>query len=333
MKTSRTKLKSSLCFLVLVSFSALAKPVAQVTELNGSVFIITPDGKTSALKLNDRFEEKSEIMVEEGASVTLNDYYDATYHLVGGTHLKMYDRSVQLKKGKTWIQASSARHPLALTTANGNASFWKGEFITTFDQTSARSQFLVINGEVEVSNVLDKNMKYSVSAGTFTMIDPDVENGVPRSPTKVGLNSLNQALAEFKSLPMKLKENEPSRAIASVETSTATAPKRGEIIMITSSRMPASVTGEARKYFLKKHTRAETNLTHAPIHFYGTTKLEFSVREPASIAPSAAPKAMTSTSQMLKNDPEFSDSLKKQTFEQPKYPKELDTLIQDLKSF
>lgn len=337
MKTSLTKLSSSVLFFSL-SLAVYAKPVAQVTEVSGSVFVITPTGDAKTLKLNQHIEEKSEIMVEEGATVTLNDYYDSTYHLTGGTHLKFYDKSVQLKKGKSWIQAENARHPLALTTANGHVDYWKGEFIATFDQASSRTQVLVVNGDVEVSNILDKNMKYTVAAGTFTMVDPEVESGIPRSPTKVGLQSLNEALSEFKQLPTKLQAAPvaTSRAIASVEEEPV---KKGKIIFIKSSRHPASVTGGAHKYYKSKVFK-KVDATPVPIHFYGTnfqvaepvTPYVKTPREPASVQVSL-PKHTQNLAPKLDVDQEFAESLKKHAVEQPKYSKELNSLINDLKSY
>lgn len=328
MKTFTTKLKSSTILLALVALPLWAKPVAQVTEISGAVFVVNSDGKTSTLKLNDHLEDKSEVMVEEGASVTLNDYYDATYHLIGGTHLKFFDRSAQLKRGKSWVQCMNGRFPLALTTANGHANFWKGEFIATFDQSTSRSQFLVVNGDVEVSNVLDRDLKYTVPAGTFTVVDPEVEAGVPRAPTKVGLSSLDTALAEFRKLPQVIKENIlPARAIASVEEAPQ---KKGEIIFIQTHRLPASVSGGAHSYFAKK-TKSRV-LTAAPIRYYGIAPESqvFAPRRPASVVPfvNMPKKAVDSTL-----NPEFEESLKKKSFEQPKYPKELNSLIEDLKSY
>lgn len=339
MKTSLTKLSSSFILFTL-SFGALAKPVAQVTEVNGTVFVVSPDGKTTSLKKNQHIEEKSEIMVEDGASITLNDYFDATYHLAGGSHLKFFNMSVQLKNGKAWIQSSVGKNPLALTTANGNASFGKGEFITTFNQTSSRSQFLVVNGDVEVSNVLDQNMKYVVSGGTFTTIDPDVENGNPRAPTSVGPNSLNAALADFKKLPNAIVKAEPvpARTIASVEE----APKKGEIVFITSNRLPASIT---EKYFKKITAKKVAPLaapsltaTPVPIKIYGTSYkpaepvIAPSIRTPASV-PAPAVNMPKKATPAFENDPEFGSSLKKHADEQPKYSKELESLIHELKSY
>lgn len=333
MKTSLTKLSSSLFLLsfTLGSFAAVEKPVAQVVEVTGTVFAVTSEGKTTALKANDHLGDKTEIMVEEGGSVTINDYYDATYHMIGGSHLKFFNKSVQLKKGKTWIQSMNTRYPLALTTANGHIGFWKSEFIATFDQATNKSQFLMVNGEAEVSNVLDQDMKYTVPAGEFSFIDPKIENGTPRAPTKVGLDSLNTALAEFKRLPEKIKSDAPARAIASVEEKPAV--KKGQIIFMTSSRMPASVPmGTAQKYF-KKLTAKAPVAAPVPIKIYGTSWNPISApRSPASIKPISVdmPKKEAQT---MKNDPEFVDSLKRQEAQQPKYSEELESLIDELQSY
>jgi hypothetical protein len=341
MKTSLSKLKSSLILLAgITCFSVEAKPVAQVTQLNGAVFVISSEGKTTKLRVNDHLEDKSEVLVEEGANITLNDYYDATYHLIGGTHLKFFDKSVQLKKGKTWIQSLNSRHPLALTTANGYVDYWKGEFIATFDQVTSRSQILVVHGEVDVSNVLDRNMKYSVSAGTFTMLDPEVENGLPRTPTRVGLNSLNEALVEFKRLPESMQKNTPNRAIASVNEEKTEHIKKGKILFINAdgkkvSRLPASVSGQAHDYFKVKSKRRKPKkgLSSAPIRFYGFSQSGTALRTPASVKTQVPEVRVKKAPSALSIDHAFSSSLKEQELSQPKYPKELNNLINDLKSY
>lgn len=345
MKTSQSKLKSSLVLLTFVSFSVWAKPVAQVTSVSGQVFVVTPAGSTELLKKNSHLEDKSEVMVEEGGSITINDYYDSTYHLTGGTHLKIFDKAVQLKRGKTWIQSQNSRHPLSLTTANGSAEYWKSEFIATFDQSTSRSQFLVVNGEVEVSNVLDRDMRYTVSAGTFTLVDPEVENGVPRVPTKVGLSSLNSALAEFKQLPTKAPQAAPARAVASVQETEASAPKKGEIIFISSgqlmNRLPASVVTKTEKKKVVPRvvvSHVPSDLSAAPIKFYGTSwkpvaAVVETARTPASVAPLAKPVEAQNQVSALKIDQEFGDSLKKEEVAQPRYSNELKSLIDDLKSY
>ncbi|MBA2405420.1 MAG: hypothetical protein H0V66_11660 [Bdellovibrionales bacterium] len=341
MKTSITKLKSSLYLsLTFISLSALAKPVAQVTEVKGQVFVITAEGKTNLLRANDHLEEKSEVMVGEDGDVTLNDYYDATYHLIEGAHLKFFNKSVQLKKGKTWIQSQNASHSLVLTTANGHVEYKKGEFITTFDQGTSKTQVLVVTGDVEVSNVLDKNMRYTVAAGTFTVLDPESENGMPRSPTKVGLTSLNNALAEFKALPEKFNEEATaSRAIASV-SETSPAPVKGQIIFMSNgtqtNRFPASASGGAHKYFKTKVKHKKQPATAVPIRFYGMNLAPVAVispRQPASVKPLNVRAVPQKVGSELNIDTSFADSLRIEKASQPNHPKDLERLIQDLKSY
>ena len=73
--------------------SLWARPVAQVINVQGQVFLVTPEGKTKALKKADHIDENSEVMVGEDGGITMNDYYDAVYHLTQGTHLKFFDKS------------------------------------------------------------------------------------------------------------------------------------------------------------------------------------------------------------------------------------------------
>ena len=337
MKIFLTKLSSSFLFFLLPLSMVWAKPVAQVTEVSGTVFVVSSDGKTSALKINQHLDDRSEVMVDEGSYITLNDYYDSTYHLIGGSYLKFFDKSVQLKKGKAWVKSSNSTYPLALTTANGHVYFGKSEFIATFDQMTSKSQFLVVNGEVEVSNILDKNRKYNIAAGSFTMINPEVENGIPRAPTKVGIASLNSALSEFKQLPAQLKAEPTGRSIASVEKNEPQVIKKGEITFITSNRLPASVeVGSARDYYIKKIGR-KSELKPVKVSFYGLgysagkAVTQKNLRIPASLHPIGnVPKKVAPS---FKNDQEFTQSLKTHTSQQPNRSKELDNLLMDLRSF
>jgi len=344
MKTSLTKLSSSIFFFSL-SFHVWAAPVAQVVALKGTAFVISAEGKTQQLKVNEHIEAKSEVMVEEGASLALNDYYDSTYHLVGGSHLSFYNKAVQLKKGKSWIQSSTHKHRLSLSTANGQVTFGKSEFITFFDQATSKTQVLVVSGEVEVSNILNKDMKEVVAAGTFTLLDPEVENGVPRKPTKIGLNSLHAALAEFKQTPDKVTT--PMRSIASVEPEveqasvekSAPQSSRGQIIFITSNRMPASVRpGIAHNYF-KKVTTQKSSTNEVPIRVFGQSSPEVvstisSPRKPASFhKQSKEEKVPKKVATMTENDSEFNSSLQKKMDENPNHPKALQGLIDELQSY
>lgn len=362
MKTLLKRLSSSLLFLI-ISFSASARPVAQVVDVSGTAFVVNKLGKTKTIKKDQQIDEYSEVLVEEGAALTLNDYYNTSYHSTGGSHLKLFNKSIQLKKGKSWIKSMTSKYPLSVTTANGQVDFSKGEFIVTFDQTTNRSQYFVISGEVEVSNILNKEIKYQIPAGSFSFIDPDVDNGMPRSPTKVGLQSLESTLSEFNQLPEKIfgKKNvvpkSAARSLASIsepkseevtlkkepvtlptETKEAPAIKKGEIIYLTTHRKPASVEqGIAHNYY-KKIVNKKRTPTKVKIKIYGSAWKKPQppsrpVRTPASIKVIGASVDEKKPTGIITNDPEFEMSLKKHEAQQPKYSKELGNLIDELKSY
>lgn len=322
MKTSRTKLKISLMVVAcLGTFAAWAKPIAQVQEVKGLAFIITASGETKRIKAFDILEERSELLVEEGTQVSLNDYYNASYHLTGGTHVKFYDRSIQLKKGKTWVKSLS-KAPLIMTTANGSVEFTAGQFIATFDQVTNRSQVLVVQGDVEVSNILDQDLRYTVAQGNFTVIDPEVDNGLPRVPTKVGMASLNSALEEFKmksDAPLVLP-SKPSRSVASVRPlETPVSIKKGEIIFMTSSELPRAVNGPSRRTPASVKPKRTPRYGVAPISYYGVKEAAAAfARIPASSSQSPIQVVPT-----LKEDKDV----------MPEYTNDLKNLLHDLKSY
>lgn len=325
MKIFRTKLSSSIVILIAVgTLSAWAKPIAQVQEVKGIAFVVTASGTTKKIQPLDIIDERAEVLVEEGAQVSLSDYYNVIYHLSGGTHIKFYDRSLQLKKGKTWVKSQS-KNPLAMTTANGNIEYSASQFIATFDQLTNRSQVLVVQGDVNVSNILDQNLRYTVNQGNFTVIDPEIDDGLPRAPTQVGMASLTAALEEFRinadQTPLP-QVSSSSRSIASVTTLEAPMKvKRGEIIFISSNALPQEVVKKVKRVPaslqapLKQRSGAP-----ARISYYG-----ISPQQPKSFSrlPASAPSSKI----------EFTPTLKKADKLKPNYSNELESLLFDLKSY
>lgn len=317
MKTFRTKLKISLT--LALAFSALsvwAKPIAQIQEVRGLAFVITPNGTTKRIQAQDLIDERAEILVEEGTQVSLNDYYNTTYHLTGGTHMKFFDRSIQLKKGKTWVKAGS-RVPLSMTTANGNVEYTAGQFIATFNQTNNRSQILVVQGDVDVTNILDKDLRHTVGQGNFTVIDPEVDDGIPRVPTKVGMASLNSALKEFE-MPTAapVPTQRPSRSLASVrQLETPMQMKKGEIIFITTTELPRPVRAPASVKPQKK-----TSWGPAKISYYGHKQ---ELPKKFSRIPASSAQSEVQVQRILKKTPEV----------RPVYSNDLESLINELKSY
>jgi hypothetical protein len=219
---------------------------------------------------------------------------------------------------------------LTLITANTYVDYWKSEFITSFDQVSGKSQIMVVGGDLDVSNILDRNLKYSLTAGAFTVIDPDINEGQPRKPTTIGPDSLSKAMAEFKSIPKSILNKEtPSmkRSIASVEESPVS--KKGEIIFIKTNRAPASV-----EIVKRKKTPARSEFGSAPIRVIGVeSEVAPKIVTPNKVKSEVVRVPASAQPTKMIQDVEFSKSMESAIDRQPKYPSEVQKLIDDLKSY
>jgi hypothetical protein len=347
MKTFLTNLKFSFFIaLALLSCSVFSKPIAQVTHMSGQVFMVSVDGKTKTLKVNDHIDEKSEVLVGEDGAITLIDYYDSTYHLLNGSHIKFFNKSVQLKSGKAWIQSTGSRHQLSVTTANGHVNYNKSDFVITFDQSHSKTQVLVIHGETEVSHVLDRNIKQVVTGGSFTTLGPEENSGLPRQPTKVGPSSLDNAIAEFKHLsPQKATMATPLREIASVESETTPAETRGKIIYFNEGkvmdRVPASLAGPIgphqhwKKMMKRSKFSPSRQMTPIEVNFYGMDLSSSATEKPRDPASTMSEESDYNHKfdENLKAKESPGETLGQEKDSNPNHSKELNNLVNDLKNY
>lgn len=338
MKTSTTSSKSKYLFLaLLLPVVAQAKLVGKVHALKGDAFLIR-EGKTTSLKLDMDIEEGSQVMVGDDASATVGDFYDRRYNLTSGSNLVMSDRSMTLLKGGLWSQSLSQKAVVSVSTANMLMSSLQGEFIATYDAATKKSQLTVIAGEVDVASPMEPAFRYAVEAGKFSHASPDVDEGYPRAPTRLGYESLMKAVAMFpgvKSMDAGVAQAQSAgRAVASEKAATE---KKGEIIFMKTvegvARTPASTEGEAQKYFLKTTKRAAPK----PKYVHTTAKVRViglqRVAAPSSRKPASSVKVQPQEPSPSINSSDFLRSYEQHQRAQPKNPKEVQSLIDDLKSY
>lgn len=344
--TTSSKSKALLLALALAPSAVLAGLVGKVHELKGEAFKVVA-GKTSTLKVGSDLEEGADILVSDESTITVGDFFDRRHHLSAGSHLTMNDRAVILKKGSLWTQSMGPKSTGQVTTANMLIQAEQGEWVTTYDPAAQRTQLTSISGEVRVASPQEPAFQYAVSAGMFTQAQPKLDDGYPRSPTKLGYESLMKTLALFpgqKSRDAGLakfqEKSEASRAIASVEN----APKKGEITFISTpaARTPASAdAGSAQSYFMKKAVKKSRKMkavghaTTAPVRVIGLsatspTMAQEHSRKPASVRPAQAPKP----SESLDAKPnDFLKSYQEHKAAQPLHPNEVQRLLDDLESY
>ncbi|MBY0518627.1 MAG: hypothetical protein K2P81_17080 [Bacteriovoracaceae bacterium] len=338
MKTSITSLKSSslLLALLLAPTLAHAKLIGKVHAIKGNAFIIQ-NQKTLALAKDMDIEEGAQVMVSDDSQVTLGDFYDRRFHVSSGSHIVLNDMNVILQKGSLWSQSLTTNTKMTLSTANLLISSYKGEYIVTYSTAEKKSQLTVVTGEVDVASPREPAFRYAVSAGQFTMAIPDVNDGYPRTPTKVGYESLMAAVHLFPGIKSqdagvaqaqaKPQASEADRSIASVNE------KKGEIIFMTTiieaKREPASAAGEAQKYFVKKFTKKKLVSTPAKVRVIGFQE----VKSASSRKPASSQKVQTQAPEIRVNDSEFLKSYEQLRSQQPKNPQEVQRLIDDLNSY
>jgi hypothetical protein len=337
MKTLITSLKSSSLLLALMLAPSLAhaKLIGKVHMIKGNAFIIQ-NQKTLALIKDMDIEEGAQVMVSDDSQVTLGDFFDRRFHISAGSHVVMNDMSLILQKGSLWSQSLTTNSKkMTLSTANLFITTYKGEFIVTYSAAEKKSQLTVVTGEVDVASPREPAFRYAVSAGQFTLAIPEVNDGYPRTPTKVGYESLMAAVHLFPGIKSQdagvaQAQTQPAQAERSV---ASVAEKKGEIIFMTTvidaKRAPASVTGEAQKYFVKKLKKKKVKSTPALVRVIGFQSVKtFSSRKPAS-----SRIVQTQGPEIRVNDSNFLKSYEELKGQQPKNPKEVQSLIDDLNSY
>jgi hypothetical protein len=340
MKTLITNIRNSLILaLMVVPVVCHAKLVGKVHSVSGHAFM-NHDGRTITLKKGMDVHDSAQIIVSDKALVSVGDFYDRYYHLSSGTSVILNERSLALQSGSVWSQAVKTNSSTTIATANLLAQSFNSEFVVTYSVNDKKSQITVISGDVNVASPKQPALRYALVAGQFSSAHPDVDEGYPRTPTRLGFESLNRTLSLFPGVKARdegiahiQKNKKQGRAIASVE-SKELGHSTGEIIYIKTNknptRAPAS-SGEAQKYY-KNRTYVNKPLSKlgAQVRVIGASSLVTAPqRQVASVAKTQEPLQVREPSKTS----EFLKSYQFQESHQHKHTPEVQRLIDDLKSF
>lgn len=349
--------------ILSISFTAQATIVARVISVEGNAFSFSGN-QSKTLAYGSRIMDLSEIMVEDGSTLSVSSVDGYIIHINGGSLVKFFKKNIELKNGHIWINNTN-NIVGTVSSANSVAGFKQGQFIYSFDNISGRTQLLVLTGNVKLANALEPALQINIPSGHFSLIDKEYERGLPRGATKVGLKSYKQmknVFANFKNLEdskldeMLITKTKVKRAIASVAAkySSVHNHKRGKLITVRtfkSSRTPAS-TGPMNYYLGIKKSEAKRNKpqktgNEAIINYYGrtwnkssrVTRPSKAVRKPASVKPISIKRervpASVSKSNLI-NDLRrsgFEKSLDREAPKVQRHTNEVNHLIDELNSF
>ncbi|MEX0798149.1 MAG: hypothetical protein WD025_01815 [Bacteriovoracaceae bacterium] len=253
----------AICCLFICSNTYAANIVGRVLEIEGNAFAFDSDGRSKQLGFGSRIYDLSEVMVDDSSRVSVIDSSENVHHLSGGTYAKFFNKLLEIKNGHVWTVAKG-ESPAMINTVNSVVYFNQGQFITSVNNADLKTQVLALTGEPKLASSLEPGLSIVVPAGHFSFIDQDYEQGLPRNPTRVGLNSYQKIKTVFsgveglknesfeKSLlerPSSIAKNIAKRHVSKREiASVEKAPKRGKTIYIktySGKRKPASVNAKS----------------------------------------------------------------------------------------
>jgi hypothetical protein len=360
-------------YLLIFSTATWAKTVARVSGIEGNSFVFYGKKASAVLKYGDKVADLSEVMVEDGAYVSLVDYHGHTFHLAGGSHVKFYNNMLEVKRGKVWTNSENDTEPFVIQSVNASATYGKGQFVFSFSNYDGKTQLLVMDGTVNFQNILEPELGLDVGPGFFSLVDKEYNQGLPRVATRVGLKSYTKVKLSFVGIEEVENTNfetmfggKAKRSIASTGDFQAVkkhalvpkhnaSGKKGKLYYYSTStksakRTPASASSYSgpaayyQDYLQKNKKKVYKSGKSLKIKVFGGL-------DQASSAPVAAKKVVKTNptpvkvenartpasieTQMIIHDLNntFERSLKKQIRIKKRHPGEVNQLIDDLKSY
>ena len=168
----------------------------RIEDLKGSGFI-SFQGKTREIRKGDSIELGSEIVIEHHGQVTFTDNADHRFHLGNASSVSVNSKSLELRSGDLWFQSLNKNDDYKISTANALINYQGGEAILSYDTVKGKTQLMVINGVMKLSNLRAPDLNLSVSEGHFSFIDNAYDEGAPRDPTAVGEKTYGELVSLF----------------------------------------------------------------------------------------------------------------------------------------
>ncbi|MBT3234594.1 MAG: hypothetical protein HN353_01445 [Bdellovibrionales bacterium] len=332
-----------------------SSPAGLVNYTRGVVFAIEK-GNTRMIKKGDNIFPGSELITEMGGQLSYTDYFDHRYHLSGSGQIKIVKgEGPQLKRGHLWIQSYHRDQSFTVKTANGQINYTTGEAVISFDPGKGKSQAVVLKGEMQFHHLVYRHLGVTLREGEFSQVDgedlKEGETSYPRNPTRVGYKSFQKLLSLFDGAagviksemlaqsPTKkvVKKRENSgRGVASIST-PATPTKdstNGKITYWRSLKPVAARTSKAKVKQLAAPNKLVKVFGNHPHNTYQVKKTKVKAQAKVISRKKVKKRTPASVSNSLnKKLTPFERSLQGHTGRQMRHKKEVNTLIDDLKSY
>jgi hypothetical protein len=192
-----------------ISFNlfAVEAQFGRIVDLKGEGFI-SYKGKTREIKKGDSIEMGAEIVIEHHGQVSFTDNADHRYHLGNASSASVSGSTVELRGGDLWFQSLNKNDNYKIQSANAIVDYSGGEAILSYDSVKGKTQLMVINGMMKLSNLRSSELNLMVTEGHFSFIDNAYDEGAPRDPTPVGEKTYGQLVALFNGIAPMDKNSE-----------------------------------------------------------------------------------------------------------------------------
>ena len=320
--------KASLMIL-FIFISTLAQGAVVVKQLKGNAFMIF-DTKTQSLLVGDHVPKGAEILTEEGTELTLSNYYNHQFHIAGSSHLKVHKKSTILYEGYLWFRATSkgSGNPqeFDIKTANGIIQYNNTEGIVSFDPHNKKTQFLGLRGNNVFFNKVYPGPRYEIKAGMFSFIDSNNNRGIPHRPSYIGAKSYKKLITLF----------DGTRSLPPIPGSMNKMPER----KIASIDEQYNFKNMLKAHALKKEAPS-TGPSPIKINIYAPSSYNTNPKDPPSLnltvpktskRPRPTVNRLPASRPTSKNINPFERALQSRYKEKMRHDKELNTLIDALKS-
>ncbi|WP_372653658.1 hypothetical protein [Halobacteriovorax sp.] len=362
--TKRISLISFFFTFLFLSIAHAKSPEMMVTAVKGNAFLVSK-GKTTILKPGDHIYDFQEVFTEIGSQLTVKNFNDKVFHFSGGSSAKILKGFLELQNGYLWVQSGLKNSRVyKIQTPNSVISFTEGEAIVDFDNNIVKTQILVLNGEFEFANLFENFLNLEVGSGKFSFISKDYNNGAPRNPTPVGSNTFEKLQALFDKSDIEKKDVKPvqsilsaqdtkmfkvqepkARSVASIveldeKESSEDSP---EIIYRKAHKRDESLDSELTSYYNKKLSSMKktkkkkivnpySKKTGVKISIFGQKKKK--ERSIASVPKKTTRKPASIIEPVVKIKKDaFESSLTREYKKQLRHNKEINSLINELKSY
>ena len=248
----------SAIFVIILPSIVIAAPLqfGRIVDIKGSGFI-SFEGQTHEIKKGEVIYVNSEIIIEHSGQVVFTDNADHKFHLGNASSAAVFAGKVELRNGDMWVQSLNKTDDYLLTSANASVNYTGGEAIFSYDSIKGKTQLMVINGLMKLSNLRSPELNLNVAEGNFSFVDPTFDEGMPRDPTPVGKKTYGELVSLFpgaspmdkKSADIFKNEND----VKVVERSIASTPE-SKIKVSEKSDLEIDYKNQLMKMFSKKAT-------------------------------------------------------------------------------